>query len=259
MSWKRTAFWCVVGAVAVTVPAVVALSSDVSSAKEPTAYTVRGSSLYDPCGQRVVVRGIEQYFANPEIFPDGHVITEAAKTGANAFRLVPYLGYSEEGGPADWGAMQPEQVEHLVRTALDDHMLADVALAGGKVDAAYLDPKYEAVLKKYQNRIVIHARGEGYEATGQEWESDGRGHDRQAARRRLHGAALHPRQQRRAQPEDDPRPRGGGPRQRSAAPGRVRMAGVLVGRPRQHDRLLPDSSPGCRCARRSRPCTTRRS
>jgi mannan endo-1,4-beta-mannosidase len=172
MGWKRAAVWCSVGTAAVVVPSVVALTGGVSSAKEPTSYRVEGNSLFDPCGQRIVVRGIEQYFANPTIFPDGKVITEAAKTGANTFRVVPFLGYPAEGGPADWSAIQPGEVEHLIRTTLDDHMLADVALAGGKVDDAYLDPAYKAVLMKYQDRIVIHARGEGYEDTGQEWEDN---------------------------------------------------------------------------------------
>jgi hypothetical protein len=157
---------------AVAVPAVVALSGDVSSAKEPAAYRVEGNAIYDPCGERLVIRGIEQYFANPQIFPDGRVVADAAKTGANAFRLVPYLGYPDEGAPSDWVAMEPDQVEHLIRTALDDHMLADVALAGGKIDEAYLDPAYKSVLMKYQDHIVIHARGEGYEQTGEEWEAN---------------------------------------------------------------------------------------
>jgi mannan endo-1,4-beta-mannosidase len=172
MGWKRAVLWCGIGTAAVVVPSVVALASDRSSAREPASYTVQGSSLYDPCGERVVVRGIEQYFANPKIFPDGRVVAEAAKTGANAFRLVPYLGYPDEGAPADWSAMEPSQVDQLIRTALDDHMLADVALAGGKVDDAYLDPRYESIVKKYQDRIVIHARGEGYEQTGAEWEAN---------------------------------------------------------------------------------------
>src|SRR4051794_29672591 len=171
MGWKRALLWCGLAVTVAAIPAVIALH-EFTSEKEPGAYRVEGNALYDPCGDPVVINGIEQFFANPKIFPDGRVVTEAAKTGANAFRLVPYLGYPQEGAPPDWSAITPEQVDHLIRTALDDHMLADVALAGGKLDEAYLEPAYKAVLMKYQDRIVIHARGEGYEQTGQEWEAN---------------------------------------------------------------------------------------
>src|SRR4051794_33199875 len=121
----------------------------------PTYYHVSGQSLYDSCGERVVVKGIEQFFANPSVFPDGRPIVHIGYTGANAVRVLPYIGLPGEPHEAGWRGMSVAQIEHLIQVGIANHMLVDVALAGGKTVEIYLRPDVKAMLLKYQRYIVI--------------------------------------------------------------------------------------------------------
>jgi hypothetical protein len=144
-------------------------STTPQAARVPTYYRVSGQNLYDACGERVVVKGIEQFFANPSVFPTGRVIPHIGYTGANTVRILPYMGLPGEPHQPGWRAMSAAQVEHLIQLGLSNHMLVDVALAGGFSADIYLRPDIKAMLMKYQSRIVIHAAGEGYQSTGAQW------------------------------------------------------------------------------------------
>jgi hypothetical protein len=135
----------------------------------PTYYHVSGQNLYDPCGERIVVKGIEQFFANPSVFPDGRPIVHIGYTGANAVRVLPYMGLPGEPMQPGWKGMSVAQIERLIQIGIANHMLVDVALAGGKSVEIYLRPDVKAMLLKYQSYIVIHAAGEGYQRTGALW------------------------------------------------------------------------------------------
>ncbi len=167
---RWTAF--ALGAVSVLAAGCNYVPTTGTSSGVPTYYHVSGNSLYDACGERVVVRGIEQFFANPSVFPDGRVIPQIARTGVNTVRVLPYTALPGEPGQPGWRGMSVAQIEHLIQLGIKNHMLVDLALAGGRSVNIYLRPDVKAMLLKYQKYIVIHARGEGYQATGAQWAAE---------------------------------------------------------------------------------------
>jgi hypothetical protein len=120
-------------------------------------YQVQGRHLYDPCGENVVIRGVEQvYAADGWLSPNGEFIPEIAKTGANTVRIL--MEYPPE---TDFAPMSVAQMENLIKVALANKMIPDVAIAGGKSVNVYLDPAIKTMLQKYQDKIILHAQGEG--------------------------------------------------------------------------------------------------
>jgi hypothetical protein len=129
-----------------------------------TVYHVSGRNLLDPCGDRVIVRGVEQFFWN-EGWLAPSFVTEVAKTGANAMRVIPMIAGNSDGRPAVSLAV----VEDLIQRGIQGKMLVDVAINGGKDPTVYLRDDVKALLLRYEKNIVIHAVGEAYESTGLAW------------------------------------------------------------------------------------------
>jgi mannan endo-1,4-beta-mannosidase len=102
---------------------------------------VNGRFLYDGCGEKVVIRGIEDYLEND--------IDEIAKTGCNAIRLV----YNMSGAALD---------SLLRKACIDNKMLVSFIPAEGYPNTGWWNrPEIRSVVMKYQDYLLLHAYGEG--------------------------------------------------------------------------------------------------
>jgi mannan endo-1,4-beta-mannosidase len=128
-------------------------------------YQASGRHLLDPCGERLVVRGVEQMFWQTSWLSPWFV-PEIAKTGANTVRILPQISAPTPTGEPP---LSLATMEVLIQLGIQNHMLVDVAVNGGKDPSIYLRSDVKALLLKYEKNIVIHAKGEGYERTGAEW------------------------------------------------------------------------------------------
>jgi mannan endo-1,4-beta-mannosidase len=139
----------------------------VPPATAPT-YRTAGRYLLDPQGARVVVRGPEQAsWQSGWLSPS--FVTEIGRSGANTVRILPtYLRTPVCCGPA----ATLGQIEDAIRRGITAHMLVDVAIDGGQDYTVYLRPEVKALLLKYEKWIVIHAKGESYEASDTAWATD---------------------------------------------------------------------------------------
>ena len=66
--------------------AVLCLLIGISGARPGTGLYVKGRYLYDQCGEKVVLRGVDDMINSTG--KDGHTFPEIAKTGANAVRMT---------------------------------------------------------------------------------------------------------------------------------------------------------------------------
>jgi mannan endo-1,4-beta-mannosidase len=131
----------------------------------PGVYQASGRRLLDPCGERLVVRGVEQMFWQTS-WLSPRLVPEIAKTGANTVRILPQISLPTPTGEPP---LSLARMEELIYLGIKNHMLVDVAVNGGKDPSIYLRSDVKALLLKYERNIVIHAKGEGYERTGSEW------------------------------------------------------------------------------------------
>jgi mannan endo-1,4-beta-mannosidase len=148
------------------VTAETALETEVVAGTEASGtYRTRGRFLFDPNGSKVVVRGVEQVFWDASWLPTS-LVTEVGKSGANAVRVLPYyLQDTPTGEPKSTLA----QIEDMIRRGIAAHMLVDIAIDGGRDTAVYLRSEVKELLQRYQRFIVIHAMGESYVDTDEEW------------------------------------------------------------------------------------------
>lgn len=131
-------------------------------------YHAMGRYLYDPCGERIVVRGVEQMFWNTSWISPSFV-DEIAKTGANTIRILPQI---DPPTPDGQSVIPLDGVEQLIQKALDGKMLVDVAVNGGKDPNVYVRDDVKTLLLAHERNLVIHAKGESYESTAEEWATD---------------------------------------------------------------------------------------
>lgn len=123
---------------------------------------VDGRFLYDPCGQKIIIRGVE--WVAGDVY-----LEEVAKTGANCVRQM--LWKPDE-------RLTTEKLEKKIRLAVENGMFYDVAPWGGAsnfVDrnAWFNEPDIKNVLMKWEDYIIIHAAGEfTKEVTYEQWQND---------------------------------------------------------------------------------------
>jgi mannan endo-1,4-beta-mannosidase len=139
--------------------------ADVTPPVASTVYHTMGRFLFDPCGTKVVVRGVEQMFwATTFISPS--FVDEIAKTGANTIRILPQISPpTPDGKPV----MTLGATEALIKSAIADKMLVDIAVDGGSNLSAYVRDDVKTLLLKYERYLVIHAKGESVENSDNEW------------------------------------------------------------------------------------------
>lgn len=125
---------------------------------ETATFRVDGSTLRDPCGESLVLRGVNAGIAFPED-PKAKDLPEVAKTGANAVRLT-----------FRWliNRSSPQHVETALKKAVANHMVAIPALwdATGHWDRLqfavdfWSQPAMVEVLREYQDMVLLNIANE---------------------------------------------------------------------------------------------------
>lgn len=117
-------------------------------------YRVREGKLYDPCGEHVVLKGVNQL--GQYVDEGGASMAEIAKTGANAVRIFWYVTRSGVVG-----------LERLIQAALASHMVPIIeahdstcAWNLGGIEAAWLRPESVALIKKYERQLIVNIANE---------------------------------------------------------------------------------------------------
>jgi hypothetical protein len=102
---------------------------------------VEGRFLYDANGEKVVIRGIEEFQNN--------YIDQIAKTGANAYRLA----YD----------VNAEELDRLLYKAVAEHNMIVSLMVSQNLETVsrWNRPDIKAVLKNYESHIVMMVHGEG--------------------------------------------------------------------------------------------------
>ncbi|MGF1542283.1 MAG: hypothetical protein ACFCU5_17870, partial [Pleurocapsa sp.] len=135
--------------------------------KNQSHLQVNGKFLYDPNGEKVIMRGIEnvvrygQYQGSGEwndpyedgwlADGDGDNVAELAKTGANAVRLI--------GG-------RPEEFERAFEQAIENNLWVSI----GHVD--FKDQKVMETIKEYESYVTLHAQGEVVHQDENKWREE---------------------------------------------------------------------------------------
>jgi hypothetical protein len=119
-----------------------------------------GRFLLDPCGDTVIIRGVELPVNQIEYIP------EVAKSGANFVRILISIPPASYPTPAS-------DLETMLKLVKGSGMAADVSLNNNAADgSAFVVPEYMAVLKRYEDIITLHAQGEGKQSTAAQWVTD---------------------------------------------------------------------------------------
>jgi mannan endo-1,4-beta-mannosidase len=121
----------------------------VSGKRMSEVLRVDGRRLLDPCGEAIVIRGVEDNVHSS--------VAEMAKSGANAVRFV----YK----------MDTAELEQRIKEAVEHHMLVSFISPKGYADTSWWNqPDVKAVLMKYQAWLLPHAYGEGaYQKNNTRW------------------------------------------------------------------------------------------
>lgn len=116
------------------------------------ALKVSGRQLLDPCGEPIVIRGVEDNVHSE--------VTEIAKSGANAVRFV--------------YRMDTPELEAKIKEAVEHKMLVSFIPQRGYLGTEWWNlPDVKAVLLKYQAWILPHAYGEGaYRKNNTRWQRE---------------------------------------------------------------------------------------
>ncbi len=125
---------------------------------QTATFRVDGSILRDPCGEPLVLRGVNAGIAFPSD-PDAKGLAEVAKTGANAVRLTFRWRINRSS---------PQQVETALKQAVANHMVAIPALwdATGDWDRLqfavdyWSQPAMVEVLRSYEDMVLLNIANE---------------------------------------------------------------------------------------------------
>lgn len=113
--------------------------------------TTSGREVFDSCGNRLVVRGVEQIFG--EQLPQGNdwvgLIEQIASSGVNAVRIL-----------AGTDTLSTSDVDALIQVAVDHGMVAYITPYGGQNMQWLGIPEVREMLTKYEKHIIIDAFGE---------------------------------------------------------------------------------------------------
>jgi hypothetical protein len=136
-----------------------------SPAPEPirtNTMRVSGNELLDTCGQRFVVRGVEQILGNQ--LPQGNdwlgLVEEIASTGANAVRILPGVN-----------TLTVENVDEILTYVGSQGMVAFIDPLNSP-DDWYARDEVKAMLKKHESFLIIDAYGEPQYDDIEKWRAE---------------------------------------------------------------------------------------
>jgi hypothetical protein len=125
-----------------------------AAATEPTlraTITTSGRDVLDSCGNKLVVRGVEQIFG--EQLPEGNdwvgLLEQIADSGVNAVRIL-----------AGTNTLSNADVESLVQAAVERQMVVYMTPYGSQNMQWLGEPDVREMITKYEKHIIIDAFGE---------------------------------------------------------------------------------------------------
>lgn len=153
---------------------------------EAVSFTTNRSRLLDPCGQRVIPRGVNAGIAFPSDSAASK-LEDIAKTGANTVRLTFRWQYNQSG---------PNQVATALQKAAQNRLLAMPALWNTSSEFEQLpfavdfwtQPEMVAVLREHEDGILLNLANE---AGGHDLSSEAFRQGYSAAILKLRQAGLH--------------------------------------------------------------------
>jgi mannan endo-1,4-beta-mannosidase len=132
-------------------------SSEEDATEAYDGFTVEGRHLYDPCGERVVLRGVNHMTVWLDDNRDGMpAFREIAKTGANVVRIV-------------WDTTAtPEQLEVAVQNAVEQELIPMIELhnATGKWDLVdemvdyWVRPATVEMIRRHEEHLLVNIANE---------------------------------------------------------------------------------------------------
>jgi len=121
-----------------------------------STFRVEGRHLHDRCGERVVLRGVNEmivWSAGKDGVPE---FAEIAKTGANSVRIV----WNEEGSAAELDAAIGNAVAAELIPMIEHHSATgDLSLLPEVVDY-WVDPAVVEVLQKHERYLLLNIANE---------------------------------------------------------------------------------------------------
>lgn len=136
---------------------------------------VDGRFLRDPCGEKIVLRGVNEMFIWSNDKDGSKTLPEIAKTGANVVRLV---WLSEEDSPA----ATAENLDKLISNCIANQMIPMPELHGAtgewdklsKMVDYWVRPEVVAVLKKHEKYLLLNIANEtgAWEVTDEQFRND---------------------------------------------------------------------------------------
>ncbi len=132
-----------------------------SGASAGDVMKVRGGSLYDPCGDEIVLRGVNEMFIWADDLTGEQILPEIAKTGANVVRIV-WLSNQEDEQAS------PENLDKVITECIRNRMIPMPELHGatGKWDKLqeqvdyWTNPEVVKVLKKHESYLLLNIANE---------------------------------------------------------------------------------------------------
>lgn len=129
-----------------------------ASSTHAATFNLSRGTLVDPCGQPMIVRGVNAGIAFPSD-PSGNSLSEVAKTGANTVRLTFRWMFNRS---------DPQAVKTALQKAVDNHMLAMPSIwdATGSWEQLpfvvdfWIQPEMVAVLRQYEDMILLNIANE---------------------------------------------------------------------------------------------------
>lgn len=127
------------------------------SAANASTFQVRGRFLYDRCGEKVVLRGVNEMIVWTPGRDGVPEYTEIAKTNANAVRIV----WTSEGSAAELdAAITGAAAAHLI-PMVEHHGATGKLEDVSRVAIAYwMRPEVTAVLKKHEAYLLLNIANE---------------------------------------------------------------------------------------------------
>ena len=142
------------------------------SVQAQETFRVKGRHLYDPCGEQLVLRGVNEMFIWSDDPMGKETLPEIAKTGANVVRLV---WMTDKDTPTGTAA----NLDSLISNCIANNMIPMPELHGatGKWEnlSAMVDywvrPDVVAVLKKHEKYLLLNIANEagGWEVSDREF------------------------------------------------------------------------------------------